>query len=103
MFTTIFIIYLMAIKMVRGQLVRQTTRFNEFAHKNTLVDFNYHNHENVEMLLRKFAELYPHLSQLYSIGKSAQGWSLLCFSIVIVYVSFVRSRSLGFVGHQKSK
>lgn len=75
MFTSVFIIYLMAIKMVRGQFI-VSTRSNEFSPKNTMVDFSYHNHEAVSKLLSDVSQMYPHLCQLYSVGKSAQGWSL---------------------------
>ena len=79
MFTTVFIVYLMAIKMVRGNYITgnyitPARSFDSFATRQTeLVDFNYHSYQSMEALLRKFADMYPHLCQLYSIGKSAQG------------------------------
>lgn len=76
-FTTVFLVYLTAIKMVRGNYITGNYVMNprsfDFAPKGGLVDFNYHSFQAVETLLRKFADTYPHLCQLYSIGKSAQG------------------------------
>jgi len=37
------------------------------------LDFNYHSHEQLEAFLNQARAAYPHLTSLYSIGKSVQG------------------------------
>ena len=37
------------------------------------LDFNYHSHEQLEAFLTQAHASYPHLTSLYSIGKSVQG------------------------------
>ena len=133
LFTTLFIVYLMAIKMVRGSSDQYITGSyhhqpylspQNYAHQlqtraavhntgvrsfrgnsggdtfassgllqgpssapkngNKIVDFGYHHYEAMEGLLRQFADSFPQLCQLYSIGKSAQGelFVLVCFNLV---------------------
>lgn len=128
LFTTLFIVYLMAIKMVRGSSDQYITGSyhhqpylspQNYAHQlqtraavhntgvrsfrgnsggdtfassgllqgpssapktgNKIVDFGYHHYEAMEGLLRQFADSFPQLCQLYSIGKSAQGKFFCCF------------------------
>nr|XP_046909293.1 carboxypeptidase M-like [Dermatophagoides farinae] len=74
--TTFFILYLIAIRLVRGQFLLSSSTSSE----QKFVDFNYHNHESMETIMRTFAQTYPKLCKLYSIGKSVQGrdlWVLL--------------------------
>lgn len=87
--TTFFLIYLMAIRMVRGQFIISSAASPQndialsgtFNHQQSkIVDFNYHNQESLEQLLRLFAQRFPNLCQMYSIGKSVQGrdiWVML--------------------------
>ncbi|XP_075676963.1 carboxypeptidase D-like isoform X1 [Dermatophagoides pteronyssinus] len=77
-FTAFFLLYLMAIRLVRGQFILSSTTNHPQQQK--FIDFNYHNHESMETIMRTFAQTYPKLCQLYSIGKSVQGrnlWVLL--------------------------
>lgn len=74
-FVSIFLVYLMAVQMVRGEYVH-SYRSNEPNLDQKIVDFNYHNYESVESLLRRFANQYPHLCQMYSIGKSVEGTAI---------------------------
>ena len=67
--TTFFILYLIAIRLVRGQFLLSSSTSSE----QKFVDFNYHNHESMETIMRTFAQTYPKLCKLYSIGKSVQG------------------------------
>lgn len=141
LFTTLFIVYLMAIKMVRGSSDQYITGSyhhqpyhlspQNYAHQlqtraavhntgvrsfrgnsggdtfassgllqgpssapkngNKIVDFGYHHYEAMEGLLRQFADSFPQLCQLYSIGKSAQGEFCCCFLVCFDLVHFFRS------------
>lgn len=64
LFVAILYIYLLAVQYVRGD------------HTQSNVDFNYHNYDQLTSLLYKYNTTYPHLTQLYTIGKSAQGEKL---------------------------
>lgn len=85
--TMLLLVYLMAIEMVRGEAIMSHYPSNGFLARSsgihvphTSVDFNYHNHQAVEAIMRGFAADYPHLAQMYSVGKSVQGrdlWVLL--------------------------
>jgi hypothetical protein len=57
MFVAIFIIYLTAVKYVRG----------------IEVELTYHDYPSMTALLNNFSANHPDLAHLYSIGKSVQG------------------------------
>ncbi|XP_054154914.1 carboxypeptidase M-like [Oppia nitens] len=64
MFVTLLFIYLTAIKLIRGQEIDNT----------------YHDYTAMTDLLKTYSQTYPHLTHLYTIGKSIQGrelWVLL--------------------------
>lgn len=61
MFVAILYIYLLAIQYVRGD------------HTQSNVEFTYHNYDQMTAMLHNYNNTYPHLTQLYSIGKSVQG------------------------------
>lgn len=83
----LLLVYLMAIEMVRGEALMSHYPSNAFLARSsgslvpqTSVDFNYHNHQAMESIMRRFAAEYPHLAQMYSVGKSVLGrdlWVLL--------------------------
>ena len=63
----------MAIRLVRGQFILSSSSTTNHPLQQKFIDFNYHNHESMETIMRTFAQTYPKLCQLYSIGKSVQG------------------------------
>lgn len=87
-FTAFFLLYLIAIRLVRGQFIisssPQTSSTSKLTNyqREKFVDFNYHNHESMETIMRTFSQTYPKLCHLYSIGKSVQGMSVDLLSLL---------------------
>lgn len=82
MLVAVLYIYLLAIKHVRGATVNTYFPRNslEQPQNGVQIDFKYHRHDELTALLHKINRLYPHLTYLYSIGKSTKGrdlWVLL--------------------------
>lgn len=86
MLVAVLYIYLLAIKHVRGASAPNTyfPRNNSPDYSNPQnqvnLDFKYHHYDELTALLHKYNRQYPHLTYLYSIGKSTQGrdlWVLL--------------------------
>lgn len=73
LFVAILYIYLLAIQYVRGD------------HAQSNVDFNYHNYDQLTAMLRNYNQSYPHLTQLYSVGKSVQGEPQLSLSLARLF------------------
>lgn len=82
MLVAVLYIYLLAVKHVRGATTNTYfPRESLDPNPNSLqVDFKYHRYDELTAFLHKVNRLYPHLTYLYSIGKSVQGrdlWVLL--------------------------
>ena len=57
LFVCLMYIYLLAVQHVRG----------------ANIDFTYHKYNDMSNILHNLTANYPHLSRLYSIGRSVQG------------------------------
>jgi len=82
MLIAILYVYLLAIKHVRGASANTYFPRNAIEQpKNPIsIDFKYHRYDELTALLHKINRQYPHLTYLYSIGKSTKGrdlWVLL--------------------------
>lgn len=82
MLIAVLYIYLLAIKHVRGASNAYfPNRDNLEIKPNPIqIDFKYHRYDELTALLHKINRHYPHLTYLYSIGKSTEGrdlWVLL--------------------------
>ena len=59
--------------------------------------FNYHNYTALTAFLNDVAAAYPQLTQLYSIGKSVQGYPFhsIQIEVALIELKLVRSRVVG--------
>lgn len=99
MMVALLYIYLLAIQHVRGEPIHfSSTATNRLAEpltgKSLSVDFNYHNYDSLTKFLHEANRRFPHLTYLYSIGKSTQGtfllltFSLFCFQFINFNIFF---------------